>query len=74
MKAAALESDGDDSLMETGRIFVRNLSYLCKAEDLETLFAPFGPVAETHLPLDANTKKPKGIPAATSLSFEADVP
>ena len=60
LKAAALKSDGDDALIETGRIFVRNLSYLCKQEDLETLFSPFGPVVETHLPLDMNTKKPKG--------------
>ena len=67
LKAAALKSDGDDALIETGRIFVRNLSYLCKQEDLETLFSPFGPIVETHLPLDMNTKKPKGGFCATSM-------
>ena len=61
LKAAALQTDGDDALIETGRIFVRNLSYLCKTEDLEALFFPFGPVVETHLSLDPNTKRPKGI-------------
>ena len=55
-----MKTDGDDALIETGRIFVRNLSYLCQQEDLEALFTSFGPVVETHLPLDMNTKRPKG--------------
>jgi len=61
LKAASHPTDGDDALIETGRIFVRNLSYLCKSEDLEALFTPFGPVVETHLSLDPTTKRPKGF-------------
>lgn len=70
LKAAALQTDGDDALIETGRIFVRNLSYLCKTEDLEALFFPFGPVVETHLSLDPNTKRPKGFAFVTYMMPE----
>lgn len=46
------EADVDD----TGRLFVRNLPFSCSEEELRELFAPFGPVSELHLPLDAERK------------------
>eukprot|EP00055_Hartaetosiga_balthica_P003226 m.7002 g.7002 ORF g.7002 m.7002 type:complete len:1022 (-) comp2691_c0_seq1:348-3413(-) len=51
----------DEPLDESGRIFVRNLSYLCTEDDLTTLFEPFGHLAELHMPIDEESKKPKGI-------------
>lgn len=30
--------------MQTGRLFIRNLPYVCKEEDIETMFAKFGKV------------------------------
>uniref|UniRef100_T1L1H2 RRM domain-containing protein n=1 Tax=Tetranychus urticae TaxID=32264 RepID=T1L1H2_TETUR len=51
----------EDVLVETGRIFVRNLYYQCKEEDLEKLFNKYGPIAEVHLPIDSETKKIKGF-------------
>lgn len=35
-------------ILQTGRLFVRNLSYSCKAEDIENLFASYGK-SEVHL-------------------------
>ncbi|XP_074593873.1 uncharacterized protein LOC141849449 [Brevipalpus obovatus] len=55
------EVDSKAALVDTGRIFIRNLCYSCTEEDIEELFKPFGPIAETHLPLDKITKKIKGF-------------
>lgn len=35
-----------DSIMESGRLFIRSLSYTCKSNDLEKLFSSFGPISE----------------------------
>lgn len=48
-------------IAETGRLFVRNLSYACTETDLEALFSPFGPLSSVHLPIASDTKKVKGF-------------
>ena len=49
------------NIEQTGRLFVRNLSYSCTREDLETLFNTYGPTAEVTLPVDTETEKIKGF-------------
>ncbi|CAG8697919.1 6742_t:CDS:2, partial [Dentiscutata heterogama] len=41
----------EESIGETGRLFVRNLPYVCSEEDLQQIFNKFGPLAEVHIPL-----------------------
>lgn len=48
-------------IAETGRLFVRNLSYAVSEEDLRALFEPFGMLTEVHLPIGRETKRPKGF-------------
>lgn len=48
-------------IADTGRLFVRNLSYACTEDDLRGLFEPFGPLTEVHMPIVRETKKPKGF-------------
>ena len=45
---------------DTGRLFVRNLPFSCTEEELSALFAAYGAVAETHIPLDLE-KRGKGF-------------
>ena len=45
---------------DTGRLFVRNLTYSCTEDDLKQLFSKYGPLAEIHIPVTKDTKKPKG--------------
>ena len=45
---------------EEGRLFVRNLSYDVKEEELQNLFKKFGVLNEVHLPIDKRTGKGKG--------------
>jgi multiple RNA-binding domain-containing protein 1 len=51
----------EEILLETGRLFVRNLPYSCTEDDLRKLFEPFGPLTEIHLSITKDTKKPKGF-------------
>ena len=49
-----------DVMEESGRLFVRNLPFSCSEDELTSLFTSYGPVSETHLPLDSE-RKGKGI-------------
>ncbi|KAK7475665.1 hypothetical protein BaRGS_00033091 [Batillaria attramentaria] len=60
----AQEEDGE-SIAESGKLFVRNLAYVCTEEALEAMFSKFGPVAEFDLPVDPWTKKIKGFAHVT---------
>jgi len=49
----------EETVAESGRIFIRNLAYSVTEEELEALFTPFGPLAEIHLPIDKYSRKVK---------------
>ena len=59
-----------ETVGESGRIFVRNLSYATTEEDLEKLFSEFGPLTETSLPVDRHTRKQKGFAFITFMMPE----
>jgi RNA recognition motif-containing protein len=59
--------DDDDENFENGRMFIRNLCYTCKEEDLEKLFAPYAPLVEVNIPIDNFSKKPKGFAYVTCM-------
>lgn len=42
----------DESGLSIGRLFVRNLPYVCTEDDLRELFEGFGMLSEVHLPVD----------------------
>lgn len=54
-------AETEATIADTGRLFVRNLPYVCKEEDLEVLFSKFGLLTEIHLPIDPLIKKIKGF-------------
>ncbi|KAI8891456.1 RNA-binding domain-containing protein [Backusella circina FSU 941] len=54
------DSNPRQVIEDTGRLFIRNLPYSCTEEDLRTLFEPFGPLSEVHMPIARDTKKSKG--------------
>lgn len=49
-----------EPIEETGRLFVRNLSYTCTQDDLEEVFSKYGQLTEVHMPIDKTTSVPKG--------------
>ena len=53
------ERNGDD-IEDSGRLFIRNLTFSCSEDELKVIFSVFGPVTAVHLPLDGE-KKSKGF-------------
>ncbi|XP_052209349.1 uncharacterized protein LOC127812867 [Diospyros lotus] len=52
--------DDNRELLETGRLFVRNLPYTTSEYELEEHFSRFGNVSEVHIVVDKDTKRSKG--------------
>ncbi|KAK6748587.1 hypothetical protein RB195_001295 [Necator americanus] len=50
-----------EEILETGRLFVRNLPFTTKEEDLHFFFKKFGEIAETQVIIDKKTGKCKGF-------------
>ncbi|KAK9149967.1 hypothetical protein Syun_008276 [Stephania yunnanensis] len=48
-------------ILETGRLFVRNLLYSATEDDLAELFNKYGDVSQVHLVVDKNTRRSKGM-------------
>jgi multiple RNA-binding domain-containing protein 1 len=46
---------------ETGRLLLRNLAYTVTEDDLYKLFSKYGEISEIHIPINKETKKPRGI-------------
>ncbi|KAJ5746634.1 hypothetical protein N7520_011816 [Penicillium odoratum] len=48
-------------IRDSARLFLRNLSYDLKEEDLHPLFSPFGKTEEIHVAFDTRTETSKGF-------------
>ncbi|KHC36540.1 multiple RNA-binding domain-containing protein 1, partial [Candida albicans P76055] len=46
---------------ETGRLFIRNISYKASEEDFRSLFSQYGALEEVHIAIDTRTGKSKGF-------------
>ncbi|KAI0060073.1 hypothetical protein BV25DRAFT_1807867 [Artomyces pyxidatus] len=54
-----------ETILQTARLFVRNLAFTCTEEELRELFQPFGEISQIYLPIDYATKEPKGLAYVT---------
>lgn len=60
-----VEDNEDESIAETGRLFIRNLPYTTTEEDLTKLFETYGQLTEMSLLVDKNTGKSIGLAYVT---------
>ncbi|KAJ3532006.1 hypothetical protein NMY22_g7921 [Coprinellus aureogranulatus] len=67
-----------ETILQTSRLFVRNLTFSCTEEELSEHFRPFGQITQVHIPVDLNTKQGKGLayvtfatPAEAVAAYEA---
>ncbi|KZT58178.1 RNA-binding domain-containing protein [Calocera cornea HHB12733] len=49
-----------ETILSTGRLFLRNLAYTCTSAELEEHFAPYGEIQQVHLPLTP-ARRPSGL-------------
>ncbi|KAF7302233.1 hypothetical protein MIND_00790300 [Mycena indigotica] len=54
-----------ETILQTSRLFVRNLAFSCTEQDLRELFSPFGDISQVHIPLDPVSKQSKGVAYVT---------
>ena len=62
MKPVSVE---DESIAESGRLFLRNLPYTTTEDDLTKLLEPFGPLTEALVCLDKETNRSVGLAFVT---------
>lgn len=60
----------EESVAESGRIFLRNLPYNATEEEITEIFQKFGPISEVILPIDSFTRLTKGFGIVTFLMPE----
>lgn len=72
LKTPQTKDECVEKISETGRLFVRNLPYVCTVEEIEGLFKKFGTLTDVKLPMarvfggnDDGAKKSKGIAMVT---------
>ncbi|ODV60322.1 RNA-binding ribosome biosynthesis protein MRD1 ASCRUDRAFT_47449 [Ascoidea rubescens DSM 1968] len=51
----------EELILETGRLFIRNILYTATEEDFRELFGPYGILDEVHIAVDTRTHKSKGF-------------
>lgn len=55
------ETETANKIMQTGRLFIRNILYDSTEEDFRSLFARYGSLLEVHIAVDTRTGKSKGF-------------
>ncbi|POY72886.1 hypothetical protein BMF94_4047 [Rhodotorula taiwanensis] len=55
----------EETLLETGRLFMRNLPFTSTTEELEELCSAYGPIQQVHIPIDTKTGNAKGLAYVT---------
>ncbi|THY94654.1 hypothetical protein D6C92_04773 [Aureobasidium pullulans] len=60
-EATQLMDDVEEKVRASQRLYLRNLSYATREDDLRTTFAGFGNLEEVHVPIDPKTGSTKGF-------------
>ncbi|XP_075977472.1 putative RNA-binding protein 19 [Anticarsia gemmatalis] len=59
------KTNNEETIGESGSIFVRNLPYVVAEEEVTNLFEKYGPIAEVNMPIDPVLRQPKGFATVT---------
>ncbi|GAA5847858.1 hypothetical protein JCM5353_008407 [Sporobolomyces roseus] len=61
------------AILDTGRLFLRNLAFSASMEDIQQLFEAYGQVEQVHLPIDKASGSSKGLAYVTFQQPQAAV-
>lgn len=64
------QTNNEESIGESGSIFVRNLPYVVSEEEVTQLFEKYGPLTEVSMPIDPILRQPKGFATVTYMMPE----
>lgn len=59
------KQNNEESIGESGSIFIRNLAYVVSEQEVTTLFEKYGPLTEVNMPIDPVLRRPKGFATVT---------
>ncbi|XP_060803554.1 probable RNA-binding protein 19 [Amyelois transitella] len=59
------QANNEESIGESGCIFVRNLPYIVSEAELTSLFEKYGPITEVNMPIDPILRQAKGFATVT---------
>ncbi|KAG2129499.1 hypothetical protein DEU56DRAFT_956732 [Suillus clintonianus] len=59
------DSAAKTTIMQTSRLFLRNLAFSCTEAEIMERFQPFGKVDQVHISIDSLSKQPKGLAYVT---------
>ncbi|CAH0398282.1 unnamed protein product [Chilo suppressalis] len=59
------KQNSEETIGESGSIFVRNLPYVISEDELTKLFEKYGPLAEVNMPIDQVLRQSKGFATVT---------
>ena len=59
--AAKNDEEEEETIADSGRLFLRNLSFTVSEDDLTEVFERYGPLTEVTVPLDKTTNRPTGL-------------
>ncbi|KAL3616640.1 hypothetical protein CASFOL_039034 [Castilleja foliolosa] len=69
----------NDDVLESGRLFIRNLPYSATEEELEEHFSKYGTISQVHIVIDKDTRRSKGfafilfaVPESAARALEMD--
>lgn len=63
MESAEPHDTTKDTILQTSRLFVRNLAFSCTDEELAGLFRPFGEISQVGVFFRFNYLSFRGVPA-----------
>ncbi|KAL2244495.1 UNVERIFIED_CONTAM: putative RNA-binding protein 19 [Sesamum indicum] len=55
------QENKNEEVLESGRLFIRNLPYTATEEELEEHFSKYGTISQVHIVIDKDTRRSKGI-------------
>ncbi|KAM3965303.1 putative RNA-binding protein 19 [Aphomia sociella] len=64
------KESNEESIGESGRIFIRNLAYVVSEQELTNLFEKYGPLTDVNMPIDPVLRQPKGFATVTFMMPE----
>eukprot|EP01065_Artemidia_motanka_P044170 TRINITY_DN6243_c2_g1_i1.p1 TRINITY_DN6243_c2_g1~~TRINITY_DN6243_c2_g1_i1.p1 ORF type:complete len:830 (+),score=257.37 TRINITY_DN6243_c2_g1_i1:55-2544(+) len=59
--APPAEETPEEQVLDTGRLYIRNVAFTATVDEVRSICEEFGPVVEVHIPMTRDTAQSKGV-------------